>query len=271
MYCLSRLKTRSKCPRGRCSIPHPRASPHARRPRGNADDIGRNRPGKPATLTPPKLCAAFARGSQSCGDCREGANDIPGVPCQDELCNKGRVSTKHSKSEEPSPHGQTRRRSEPRPRCCCLIRITDESRVTFDLSVRRQMENNDGSKRTKWRPCVFEATTSCTFCRSDCCVWHDVTIHGEFRCLECIDADIRETRRSERDAAKQLDMANQRCEAAELQKAKDHKRTKNLKLEKKRLEGKLQRLKLAGQIAVQRYDTKVTLLQRERERDGSQT
>ena len=112
----------------------PRASTHARRPRGSADDIGRNSPGKLAAPTPPKFCAAYARGSRSCGDCRGGTKVASGASCQDELCHQGKAPTKHSKSEEPSPKGQARRRSEPRPRCCCLIRITDESRVTFDLT-----------------------------------------------------------------------------------------------------------------------------------------
>ena len=83
--------------------------------------------------------------------------------------------------------------------------------------------------------------------------------------MECVNADIMKPKKSETDAAKKLEELKLLWETAEQQKARKQQRAQLLKQDKKKLESELQRTKLEGQIALQRYDTKVTMLQKEME------
>ena len=71
------------------------------------------------------------------------------------------------------------------------------------------------------------------------------------------------SQKSEKEAAKKLEELRVRYETARQQKIKKQQRAQLLKHDKKKLESELQRTKLEGQIALQRYDTKVEMLQKQ--------
>ena len=60
--------------------------------------------------------------------------------------------------------------------CKCMVRIDNESKMTFDADIRTRSNRYSKEVLDRWRRCVRPATKNCSRCKVDYCINHGVTL-----------------------------------------------------------------------------------------------
>ena len=110
----------------------PRPSHRERPTNYDVPEVGQRRPRRSRTSSPAKFCAAYSCGKKACGDCKEESSQTPRrrgherltVPSARKKCSPSRESKSPKRNED--------RYKKNKQLCECLIRMSNELRVTFD-------------------------------------------------------------------------------------------------------------------------------------------